>query len=93
MGEDEFESSRATAHSGLRRLMLKLPARRHQLAGLSTACPEPLLDLFQAYDVACLALEAFRRDFNRHHLVEEYETVCGEMEQEISQELERRRAD
>lgn len=81
-GSDEIDGSRGIKQSGLRRLMLKQPALRVQLQALA-ASPSACANLFEAYDEACLALERFRRDPRFRSLVEEYETVCQEIEASI----------
>ena len=83
---EDIEGGRGTARSGLRRLMLKLPAHRQQLQSLTGLPPSPLLgELFEAYDEACTALERFRQ--SNDPLVQEYEAVCAELEAEIILEL------
>jgi hypothetical protein len=87
MGHDQEDGTRGTAQSGLRRLMLKLPAfRRHWHVQAGSSSSTVLQELFQAYDEACLALEAFRRERD-HPLVAEYENVCAELEADITREL------
>ena len=78
-----------TAKCGLHRLMLKLPAVRKQLEALAASPSWPLFcDLFEAYDAACIALEAFRRRNADDPLVSEYEILCAELEAEVSRQLE-----
>jgi hypothetical protein len=73
-----------TAQRGLWRLMLKLPAMRGRLQILA-AKSSSLNDLCEAYEEASLALERMLRDRPREDcpLVEEYETVCAEIETDV----------
>ncbi len=72
------------AQRGLWRLMLKLPAMRGRLQ-LLAAKPSSLDDLFEAYDEACATVERMSRDRSREDcpLLEEYETVCAEIEADV----------
>ena len=72
------------AQRGLWRLMLKLPAIRGRLQILAAKCSS-LNDLCEAYEEASLTLERMVRDRAREDcpLVEEYETVCAEIESDV----------
>ncbi len=76
--------------SGLRRLMLKLPAQRPLLQKLpgSTSWPH-FCDLLEAYEEACVALESFRHDGADRSFILEYETMVAELEAEVIRDLER----
>lgn len=66
---------------GRRKLMLRLPDIRHLLAGITS---ETLGELFEAYDLAVDALDRFRTQSPREDkLVQEYEELCLEIEQEV----------
>lgn len=69
---------------GLWRLMLKLPAMRGRLQ-LLAAKSSSLNDLFEAYDEASAAVERMSRERSREDcpLLEEYETVCTEIESDV----------
>jgi hypothetical protein len=82
----QIGGGRGTAQCGLRRLMLKLPARRQQLQALAVSSPV-VRDLFEAYDEACIALEIFRHTASDDRLIVEYEIVCTELEADIVREL------
>jgi hypothetical protein len=85
----EIDDSRGSAQSGLRRLMLKFPTQRTRLQKLLGSTSWPLLgELFEAYDEACVALEAFRHDDADRSFIEEYETVSAELEVDILRELD-----
>jgi hypothetical protein len=58
---------------------------RKQLGGMALSFS--LLELLEAYDEACVALDNFRRDGNS--LADEYETVCAELEADIAREAAR----
>ena len=72
------------AQRGLWRLMLKLPAMRGRLQ-LLAAKSSSLDDLFEAYEEASSTLERMAKDRAREEcpLVEEYETVCSEIESDV----------
>ncbi|MGV2101241.1 hypothetical protein [Rhizobium sp. 21-4511-3d] len=72
------------AQRGLWRLMLKLPAMRGRLQ-LLAAKSSSLNDLFEAYDEASATVERMSRDRARDEcpLLEEYETVCAEIESDV----------
>ncbi|TXI11962.1 MAG: hypothetical protein E6Q76_01750 [Rhizobium sp.] len=74
------------AQRGLWRLMLKLPAVRGKLQILAARSGQ-LDDLFEAYEEASHALERFRREDRGSRLVEEYETVCRDIEADIIQHI------
>ncbi len=92
MGKDwiEEDGCRGTAQSGLRRLMLKLPAQRQLLQKLPASSSWPFFcNLLEAYDEGCVALEAFRRDGAGRFYIEEYETMVAELEADIVRDLAR----
>jgi len=91
MGNDhEIGGSRSLAQSGLRRLMLRLPQQRRRLQVLLGSTSWPYFhELLAAYDEACLALEAFRRDNASGLIIKEYELVSAELEADILRELDR----
>lgn len=72
------------AQRGLWRLMLKLPAMRGRLQ-LLAAKSSSLNDLFEAYEDASTTLERMSRDRTREEcpLMDEYETVCAEIESDV----------
>ncbi|RUM23509.1 hypothetical protein EFQ99_22110 [Rhizobium vallis] len=72
------------AQRGLWRLMLKLPAMRGRLQ-LLAAKSSSLDDLFEAYEEASATLERMSRARTRDEcpLMEEYETVCAEIESDV----------
>jgi hypothetical protein len=66
---------------GRRKLMLRLPDIRHLLASVTN---ETLGEMFEAYDLALDALDRFRVQSPREDgLIEEYEQLCREIEQEV----------
>ncbi|MBX5171121.1 hypothetical protein HJB84_14805 [Rhizobium sp. NZLR1b] len=66
---------------GRRKLMLRLPEFRPDLADQAS---EALGEIFEAYDLAANALDRFRRQHPRQQtLINEYEQVCREIEQEV----------
>ncbi|PDT02745.1 nodulation protein [Rhizobium chutanense] len=84
-----MEGNLGTAQCGLHRLMLKLPAARKQLEALAASSSRRLFcDLFEAYDEACIALEAFRHQNDDDRPVREYEVICAELEAEVIRQLE-----
>ncbi|NMN73457.1 MULTISPECIES: nodulation protein [unclassified Rhizobium] len=86
----EKDGCRATAQSGLRRLMLKLPAQRQLLQKLPASSSWRFFcNLIEAYDEGCVALEAFRRDGADRFYIEEYETMVAELEADVVRDLER----
>jgi len=90
INDDGIDGSSRIAQSGLRRLMLKLPAQRQRLRSLRVSASWPSFrELFEAYDEACIALESFRRDDASSVVIKEYETLCGELEAEIVRALDR----
>jgi hypothetical protein len=74
-----------TARRGLARLMLKLPALR---AGLQDAASQSraLDELFEAYEIAAVALETFRRGGDRVR-TGEYEGLCTGIEDDVTQHI------
>ncbi|MGV4791785.1 hypothetical protein [Rhizobium sp. F40D2] len=67
--------------AGRRKLMLRLPELRHALADRYS---EALGEIFEAYDLASNALDRFQRQHPRQQtLINEYEQVCREIEQEV----------
>ncbi|WP_049733534.1 hypothetical protein [Rhizobium ecuadorense] len=72
------------ARRGLWRLMLRLPAMRGRLQ-LLAAKSSSLNDLFEAYDEAIATVERMSRDRSGEQcpLLEEYETVCAEIESDV----------
>jgi len=90
MGKDwiEEDGCRGTAQSGLRRLMLKLPAQRHLLQKLPASSSWPFFcNLLEDYDEACIASDNFRRDGADRFYIEEYETMVAELEADIVRDL------
>ncbi len=83
-GEGMAKPQSEAALRGLWRLMLKLPAVRGRLQIFSQRS-SALSDLFEAYEDASSALERFQRDQHRQdgRLIQEYETVCVEIETEV----------
>ncbi|EPE97008.1 hypothetical protein [Rhizobium grahamii] len=82
--------SYSAAQSGLRRLMLRLPEHRRRLQSLPGSTSWPFLhELLEAYDEACVALEAFRRKDETSAIIDEYVTVVAELEADIVRELDR----
>lgn len=68
--------------AGRRKLMLRLPEFRRALAGQAS---EELGEIFEAYDLASNALDRFRRQHPRQQtLINEYEQVCREIEEEAA---------
>ncbi|MBP2449055.1 hypothetical protein [Rhizobium leguminosarum] len=66
---------------GRRKLMLRLPEFRRALVDQAS---EALGEIFEAYDLAVDALDRFRRQHPRPQmLINEYEQVCREIEQEV----------
>lgn len=74
----------AADRRGLLKLMLKMPALRRQLQGLS-ARDEGILSLCGAFEDATDTLQRLRlTDPERHRLtILEYENICAEIEQDI----------
>lgn len=70
---------------GLWRLMLRLPAIRGRLQ-IAAARSARLDDLFEAYEVAAVALERFQRAHDCPKVLE-YESVCHEIEADVIQYL------
>jgi hypothetical protein len=72
------------AQRGLWRLMLKLPAVRGRLQLISTRSAS-LEGLCEAYEDASVALERLRArsGASPDTLVEEYETICSEIENDV----------
>ncbi len=72
----------SNARSGRNKLMLKLPALRHQLR---SHVSDTIDDLFESYDLATSTLDRLRLerpiDVSR---VREYEDLCREIEHEVS---------
>ena len=75
------------ARRGRTRLMLRLPAVRTQLHNVKDG--SSFDEIFEAYDAACSALERFRHslDWRDRVLIEEYETVCAEIEADVVREF------
>ena len=89
MANEQKEHGRGSAQSGLGRLMLARPSFCQQWQAQTGSTSWTLLqELFESYDEACLALEAFRLEHN-HPLVAEYESVCAELEADIVREMGR----
>lgn len=74
------------AQRGLWRLMLKLPALRGSLQILAQKS-SALENLCEAYEDACTTLDRLRKRHgtSRDPLIEEYETICGEIESDVIQ--------
>jgi hypothetical protein len=74
-----------TARRGLARLMLKLPGLR---AGLQAAASRSsdLHELFEAYEIAAVALETFRRASD-HMRTSEYEGLCSGIEDDVTHHI------
>lgn len=68
---------------GLLKLMLRLPGLRHDLLRLWPASV-PLRTLCEAYQDATLTRERLSADARGDPLLGEYETICIELEDEIS---------
>jgi len=85
---DEGTSSDGLPHGsgerGLWRLMLKIPAIRGKLQILA-ARNTSIINLFEAYEDACVTLQRLRREPGEKNCprVREYETICSEIETEI----------
>ncbi len=73
------------ARRGLARLMLKLPGLR---AGLQAAAlrSRDLDELFEAYEIAAVALETFRRSGDLAR-ISEYEGLCSGIEEDVTQHI------
>ena len=71
-------------YRGLAKLMLKLPVFRGRLQMLSIR-NEDFLSLCGAFEEASVTLERLRRENGERNrlTIEEYETICVEVEQEI----------
>ena len=69
---------------GLMKLMLRMPALRGKLQLLSAANPE-LLGLCGAFEEASSTLERLRKENvpSNSNAINEYETLCEELEAEI----------
>ncbi|KQS84470.1 MULTISPECIES: hypothetical protein [unclassified Rhizobium] len=83
-GDSSAMSPTGAGQRGLHRLMLKLPAMRGKLQGLA-AGRSPPIDLFEAYEDACVTLHMLHRRpaETDYTLLREYETICLEIEAEI----------
>jgi hypothetical protein len=74
---------------GRRRLQIKLPHLRSELSSSRAGWFD---NLFEAYGLAVLALEGFRQTpGSGGDLIREYETICGEIEQDMEKEITRLR--
>lgn len=71
-------------HRGLIKLMLRMPALRKRLQEVSTANPD-MLSLCGAFDEASSTLDRLRKDGTRSDpaMVQEYESLCEQIEHEI----------
>jgi hypothetical protein len=71
-------------YRGLAKLMLKLPVFRGRLQLLSIR-NDDFLSLCGAFEEATVTLERLRRENGERNrlTIEEYETICVEVEQEI----------
>jgi len=89
MGRDDIDpdENQDGARRGRIRLMLKLPAVRTQLQNVKEG--SPFGEIFEAYDTACSTLERFRHSLDCRDgvLIEEYETVCAEIEADVVREI------
>lgn len=85
-GNADTRPPEGAAKRGLWRLMLKLPALRGQLQ-LLDGRSEALASLCEAYEDASTALERMLHEpgDNRCPLVEEYLTICVEIESDVIQ--------
>ncbi|HEV7309760.1 hypothetical protein [Ensifer sp.] len=73
----------AAVQRGLLKLMLKLPALRGQLQLLS-AKNQSVASLCEAYEEASSMLDRQRRrDPMDHSMIQEYELICREIEEEV----------
>ena len=86
------EENKRAARLGRTRLMLKLPAARSQIQSIAEG--SAFDEVFEAYGIACSALDGFRhslysRDGAR---LGEYEKICAEIEADVLQEISRLRA-
>lgn len=72
------------AQRGLWRLLLKLPSIRGRLQ-IIAARSSHLNELFEAYEEANVALARFQRERDREDcpLIEEYEALCAEIENDV----------
>lgn len=73
------------ARRGLARLMLKLPALRTSLQAAASRSSE-LYELFEAYEIAAVALETFRRSGDQVR-TSEYEGLCSGIEDDVTQHI------
>ena len=71
-------------YRGLAKLMLKLPVFRGRLQILSIR-NEDFLSLCGAFEEASVTLDRLRRENGERnrHVIEEYENICLEVEQEV----------
>jgi hypothetical protein len=86
------EENKRAARLGRTRLMLKLPATRSQIQSIAEG--SAFDEVFEAYGIACSALDGFRhslysRDGAR---LGEYEKICAEIEADVLEEISRLRA-
>ncbi len=70
--------------AGRKRLAMRLPSMRGRIMAAQTASQ---LALFEAYHLAVIATETFRRDEINSDLVEDYEALCIEIEQDVIRTL------
>lgn len=69
---------------GRRKLMLRLPGFRQQLAGINTPT---MRDLFFCYELTSAALDRFRGSREHQRFVAEYKNMLLDMEVEVSRTL------
>src|SRR5689334_2865191 len=83
-GNTSERAPNGAAQRGLWRLMLKLPALRGRLQLISTRSSS-LEGLCEAYEEASATIERFRARFGASPdtLLEEYETICSEIENDV----------
>lgn len=74
----------SASRRGLWRLMLKLPSMRGRLQILA-ATSTPLDGMLEAYEEASTTLERMtqEREAERDALIDEYQTVCSEIETDV----------
>lgn len=82
--EEPASTSSRKAQRGLWRLMLKLPAIRGRLQVIAAQSPH-LNGMFEAYEEAYVTLQRFQKERDRNDcpLIEEYETLCSEIESDV----------
>jgi hypothetical protein len=83
--DDGMDSFVRASERGLLRLMMRLPAVRGQLQILAKTS-RSLVDLLEAYEAAASTLERLSKQPSREtvRLRAEYETICQELETEVT---------